>query len=125
VGTSANESVMERVFLYSAVDLDSRINIKQRLMIKQSRSKREQNEGFLAKRQMKAGTQTYFLLLLHKCFLPFSQAQDGRHFFLLFLNFVLFPFFTGSQLNKRERLEIRMKKHENVQLQIPVHHRIN
>ena len=79
-------------------------------MIKQSRPKREQNEGFLAKGQMKASGQTYFLLLLHKCFLPFSQAQDGRHLFLLFLNFVLFPFFTGSQLRKKERLEIRIKK---------------
>lgn len=55
-------------------------------------------------------SQTYFFLLLYECFLPFSQAQDGRHFFLLFLNFILFPFFTGSQLNKEERLEIRMEK---------------
>ena len=94
-------------------------------MIKQSRPKREQNEGFLAKGQMKASGQTYFLLLLHKCFLPFSQAQDGRHLFLLFLNFVLFPFFTGSQLNKKERLEIRIKKkHENLQFEILVHRRI-
>ena len=52
-------------------------------------------------------SQTYFLLLLHKCLLSFSQTQNGRHFLLLLFNFVLFPFFTGSQLNKQERLQIR------------------
>lgn len=72
--------------------------------------KENRTKVFLPKDKGKARIKTYFFLLLHKCFLPFSQAQDGRHFFLLFLNFVLFPFFTGSQLNKKERLEIRIKK---------------